>query len=209
MSTSRGANGRKDQLIDNSFPDFSQKITDNVRFLGAKIRAARHAKGLSIKQLSGGTGISSAMISLVERGLSAPSFGTIVAISIELETSLSDLFSGDPGRVSSHYETAESKRVVEVGPGIRRIVVLENFAQGFTISQDEWFPDSKTEPLLARHQGFEVGYVLEGELSVDIEDESYILKPGDTAAFPSVKLHRAHNTSAGVTRALWFNFYNR
>jgi quercetin dioxygenase-like cupin family protein len=47
------------------------------------------------------------------------------------------------------------------------------------------------------HPGEEIGYVLEGTVSVDIEGVSTTLKAGDAFAIPAGKVHDATNMGAG------------
>lgn len=61
----------------------------------ARIRELRLRKGLTLHQLAGLTGMSVAMISQVERGITDPSLETLRRISEALEVPLFDLFRED------------------------------------------------------------------------------------------------------------------
>ena len=54
------------------------------------------------------------------------------------------------------------------------------------------------------HNGREYGLVLEGELTVQIGFESYILQAGDSVAFDSTIPHRFWNSGDTPVRAIWF-----
>jgi uncharacterized cupin superfamily protein len=56
-----------------------------------------------------------------------------------------------------------------------------------------------------RHEGDEVGYVLEGRLELSIDDKLHALGPGDSFAFPSNLAHTYRNPGTEVTRVIWVN----
>ena len=47
------------------------------------------------------------------------------------------------------------------------------------------------------HPGEEIGYVLEGTVSIEIEGQSKTLKAGEAFAIPSGKVHNATNAGTG------------
>jgi len=59
--------------------------------LGQAIRAAREARGLSLRELARRVNVSASFVSQVERGQANPSVGTLYAVVAELGTSLDDL----------------------------------------------------------------------------------------------------------------------
>ncbi len=56
---------------------------------------------------------------------------------------------------------------------------------------------------MSHHVGREFGLVLEGELTVELGFEQYVLHPGDSIAFDSTMPHRLTNTGQKPTRAVW------
>src|SRR5918992_904002 len=60
--------------------------------IGTRIRTLRSERNLTLQSLAESTGLSSSMLSLVERGKTSPSIGTLVAISSALGVHMSDLF---------------------------------------------------------------------------------------------------------------------
>jgi len=55
------------------------------------------------------------------------------------------------------------------------------------------------------HAGEELGYVIEGELELTLDDTLYLLQPGDSFYFPSTVPHSYRNPGKLVTRVLWIN----
>ena len=60
--------------------------------IGARLRAARHARGLSVRGLARDIGVSASLISQIETDKISPSVSTLYAITTELGISIEDLF---------------------------------------------------------------------------------------------------------------------
>ena len=66
--------------------------------IGARIRALRHARRLTLVQLAAGSGLSHPFLSQLERGLARPSIGSLDRIARALGSSQVELLAGDdPG----------------------------------------------------------------------------------------------------------------
>jgi XRE family aerobic/anaerobic benzoate catabolism transcriptional regulator len=59
--------------------------------LGAAIRGLRDARGETQQDIAQGASITVAHLSKIERGLTNPTWGTVVAIAAALETTVADL----------------------------------------------------------------------------------------------------------------------
>ena len=68
-------------------PDYPQ--------MGERLRAARTARGLSLRELAGRLAVSPSLISQIETGRSNPSVSTLYAIADELDVSLDELLFND------------------------------------------------------------------------------------------------------------------
>ncbi len=53
--------------------------------------------------------------------------------------------------------------------------------------------------------GFEYGLMLEGELTVDVDGVTHVLREGDLIGYPSTELHRLRNEGKDVAKAVRFN----
>ena len=63
--------------------------------IGARLRAARHRRGVSVRGLAREIGVSASLISQIETDKSSPSVSTLYAISTALDLSLEELFSDE------------------------------------------------------------------------------------------------------------------
>jgi mannose-6-phosphate isomerase-like protein (cupin superfamily) len=65
------------------------------------------------------------------------------------------------------------------------------------ISQVE--PGNRSHPP-HRHEGFEAFYILEGQGTVEIEDDEFIINANETAVFDPRKMHGLRNDGDGVLK---------
>ena len=66
--------------------------------LGPAVRAAREARGLSLRELARRLDVSPSFVSQVEHGKANPSVGTLYALVTVLGTTLDDLIGDEPSR---------------------------------------------------------------------------------------------------------------
>jgi transcriptional regulator with XRE-family HTH domain len=185
--------------------------------LGAGLRAAREARGWSLRAVASAAGISASLLSQVENGKTQPSVSTLYALVTHLGASIDDLLG------TSVAGTGASPRVPEASssPAIQRAadnptmemengVTWERLAVGGYDIVDPlvttYAPGGSSSPegKLMRHPGIEYGYVVSGELTVKLDFDTFVLHAGDSLCFDSVRPHLYINHTQETTRGLWF-----
>lgn len=173
-----------------------------IAAIGHRIRELRKSRGLTLQALADASGISSSMLSLVERGLAAPSIGTLILVKEALGIQISDLF--EAVRDEEEVVVRSKDAVVSVTPDqvVQRIlrrdqnsgvwIVISEYAPGRTAK-----PNGETAPAMVH------GLMLEGSLTVDIDDRSYALGTGDLITYRSEQLKRMRNETPEPARTLW------
>lgn len=177
--------------------------------IGAKLRQARRAKRLRLQDVAERVGCSEGMISKIERDRVTPSLRMLHRLTEVLETSLKELFA-DPEegdlriyrkgeRPTIHLGSAEAGMDVALERMVPHVEDAEIDGNVHVIG-----PGASNGGVI-KHSGQEVGYVLEGELELTVDDRVHHLTAGDSFFFRSTLPHGYRNTSAGVTRVLWVN----
>lgn len=182
--------------------------------LGARLRAAREAKAVSLRSVASALGVSASLLSQVETGKVQPSVATLYALVSHLELSLDELL-GTAGATAPPVIPASGSPVVqrqadnpvlEMGNG----VTWERIATGGIDAVDPLlttYPPGASSSMHGErmtHSGVEYGYILEGELTLQLEEETYRLGPGDSLCFDSTRPHLYLNESGSTVRGLWF-----
>lgn len=181
--------------------------------LGKRIRAARLAKGLSLRATAAEASVSPSLLSQVETGKVQPSVSTLYAIVTHLGLSVDELLDNKPAAdLQQRPRTGNPVQHPEDAP----IILMENGVtwQGLAIMGTDDNVDAVLatyEPGAAssidgshmRHQGVEYGYILEGELTLKIDFETYLLRPGDSFCFDSRRPHFYINGTDTVAKGIW------
>jgi transcriptional regulator with XRE-family HTH domain len=191
--------------------------------LGERLREARTKRGLSLRSVAQSLGVSASLISQVEIGRTQPSVATLYAMASHLGVSLDELLgivppdepqpttSGHRGPALPDVQRAADNPVIEMENGVR----WERLAAGAGGPADALLvtyqpgASSSIEGKLMRHAGFEYAYLLEGELTLHLDFETHVLRPGDSLQFDSTRPHLFSNLGAEVAKGVWFVFGRR
>lgn len=209
--------------------------------LGAKISLLRKSHNLKITDLAEMTGLTSSMISQLERALVSPSISTLKKICEAMNIPISYLFEearpAENGELSSgkkHSLTQEPPFIprIDIGAyskilppvnlmgaspvvhkntrkflspvnGIRYYLLTPNLFGPIEFIYNEYDPGASTGTLT--HPGSECGLILSGELTVEINESTYILKEGDSITFNSFDPHIMRNDSDKICTGIWAN----
>lgn len=177
------------------------------RAVGQRLRDVRQARGLSLKAVSGATGLSIGYLSQVERGLSSPSLRALTRVADLLGVGLGALFGGPEDSPADGIVTRAGARAALTlwRAGITKQLLTQGDGS-LSLFQMQLAPLAGTgdEPLV--HDGEEAGLVMEGALVLTVEGLTAELGPGDSFRFASRRPHRYRNPSPDrPTLVLWVN----
>ncbi|MFE3836529.1 helix-turn-helix domain-containing protein [Pseudogemmobacter sonorensis] len=187
----------------------SDATEKTLAIIGQRIRDLRKGKSMTLQALAEATGLSSSMLSLVERGLASPSIGSLVVISEALGKSMSALIVDGSATPDSLVVRASEAQVLETNPGVVRRVMKEDGTNGTTVAVNEYAPHTGSSERPLSHYGFEYGLLLEGSLIVEVDGINHVLQVGDLISYSSQRPHRIWNPGPGVARTVWFNTHSR
>lgn len=193
-------------------PEASLDALDGI---GPRLREERVRAGLSQRELARRLGLSASLISQLESGVSKPSVGTLYAIVTELNVSLDRIIRGDdypepnePLLTQPDVPVARTgdRQVIDLASGVRWEELTAGSEDGvdFLLATYDVGGSSTPDLSLMRHDGREYGYIISGNLSVQISFQEYHLGPGDSIAFDSTAPHRLFNTGDVPVQAIWF-----
>ncbi len=175
--------------------------SNGTKALGSRLRQLRLKRGASLAEVASAAGISVGFLSALERSQMSASIGTLQRLAQFHRTNILDFFGADGA--SGPLVRPDSRKILEAGPGIR----MELLALGNTVMEPHLFriaPQAGSEESYA-HEGEEFLHVLRGELQISLEEEHYLLKPGDSFYFESATPHRWTNPGRTETWVLWVN----
>lgn len=171
--------------------------------VGERVRNYRKVRGLTLHDVATLTGLSASMISTVERGQTGVSIGSLHAISQALDVSITALFQSD-GPGDPVVRKADQRRDTTTG-GAGRTLVLADPDLRVEMYVYDFAPDTASAETPTTHNGVEIGFTLEGEITVETDGQKHVLTPGDAIRYPTRTAHRMSNTGATPARGVWIN----
>ena len=176
------------------------------KIVGKKLKTIRLKQGLTIQELAVRSGVSSNMISRVERGLTIPSVQILMKLAGVFEKSINYFVE----------EVSTTHEVVFSSPGQRDTTVYDDELNMHTESFTSGLRDPQFMAFLCTvprggssgrqqmyHPGDELIVLLEGQLQVTIVMDTYLLEPGDSLSFKSHLPHRWDNVGECDAKVIW------
>jgi len=166
------------------------------KVIGSKVKELRTQKKMTLKELSEKTNLSTGFLSQLERGL------TSIAEALEVELSY---FFSSAKRKERVIQRSYEREVYNIDNCLYVNYVLSNSINDKTMLPRliEILPNSSDEELSSfHHEGEEFIYVLEGILTLFINNERQNLYPGDCAHIDSKVCHNFTNYTNKITKIL-------
>jgi transcriptional regulator with XRE-family HTH domain len=164
--------------------------------VGTRVKALREAMNLSLRDLAERSGVSAPMLSQVERGETSPTLAIATRIASGLELSLSQLLrlderahvavtrSGDRRVRERHGHRTEE--LTPPLPGQRADISVHTLEPGAATGRAD-------DPPLHEPGARETAVVLDGAVSLMIDDERHDLADGDSVTFDADLPHHFAN----------------
>lgn len=195
--------------------------------LGDRLRAARRRKGLSLRELASRVGVSASLLSQVENGKSQTSVMILHSLVTALDITLDQLFDPQPDngagqdtgasqepdrhRMKGPVYRVDDRPTIEMASGVtwERLSPMIGDLVDFKLVTYESGSTSSSDGRLTRHNGTELAYIVEGELTLLLGYDEYLLKAGDSLSFDSTTPHLYTNRSSSRVQGVWFEFGRR
>lgn len=195
--------------------------------VGDRIRVAREAARMSVRELARRIDVSSSHVSQVERGLASFSVRALYNVVSVLGISMDSLFDDvvpDPGAQAAGPPgvppatltgplddagvvlRAEVRPSIPLNGGTRWERLTPKPEVGVEFIEVVYPPSGGADPPedFIRHSSREYGLVTQGALTVQVGFDQTVLRVGDSIAFDSHVPHRFWNATPHEVRAIWF-----
>ena len=179
--------------------------------VGQRLRELRRSRKLSLEVIATRTDLSIGFLSQIERGLSSPSLRVLATIADVLGVGIAGLFGAtETAAAGSDAIVTREQQRAELNlwrTGISKQLLSPSGSEGrlnlFLVHME---PNGSTGDELYTHDGEEAGLVLEGEMILTVDAESWTLRTGDSFRFASRRPHRFSNPSDKAKAVvLWVN----
>ena len=187
----------------------AETMASTLTAIGHRIRKARTERGMTLQAIADVSGLSPSMLSLVERGRASPSIGSLIVFANALGIAMSDLVATPEAREDRLVVRADEAPIVATARHVVRRLLREDRERGISVALNEYEPHTGSTERPITHEGFEYGYILEGQLTVEVDGNSHQLAAGDLIAYDSRRQHKIWNHGTQKVRTLWFNMDRR
>ncbi len=171
--------------------------------IGQRVQQFRKNKSMSLKDLAERTGLSQSMLSQLERGLANPSINTLKQVAEALDVALFEFFSEDASADDFIIRPQQRKRLVlPESMDVRYEFLTPDLGGSIEYCLMTLQPGALSGPY-QNHKGEEVGYILQGSMTLELENESRVLFQGDSLRLPPLTRHRWRNHSGQDAQLLF------
>ena len=197
-----GVRSRKKNTASGKNGPFITALGEENISVGQRLREIRTLRRLSIRALAELSGLNINTLSLIENERTSPSVSTLQQLAQSLQVPITELFETDHGtkklvfqkQGNRPYVAFEHSTMEDLAAGMPRfgaepiIVTLEGNA------------DSGKKPIV--HTGREFVYCIEGHITYTVDNEKYLLGPGDSLVFEAYLSHHWNNADSTPSRIL-------
>jgi len=172
--------------------------------IGEKIKFLRQLNNLTQEELADRCELSKGFISLLERDMTSPSIATLKDILEALGTDLASFFNDvQEEKVVFGVEDYAVKTDSELGNEICWLIpnAQKNEMEPIILTLE---PNGRTYPDNP-HEGEEIGYVLEGQITITIGSYKHVAKKGESFLIKTEKPHWLSNKGKRQAKVLWIS----
>lgn len=170
--------------------------------IGARIRAARLAGGLTLEKVAAAAGLTKGFISRLERDEVSPSVASLVAVCAAIGLRVGELF--EPPQTAV-VRAGEAPKINFGGRRVKEYLLTPGTQQHLEVIHSRIDPGGTggTQPYTLDCDA-EFVYVIAGELEVQLTDHVIRLAAGDCLTFPGREPHTWRNASKSAPcEVLW------
>jgi len=181
---------------------FESRSDDPITLVGRKLRELRSRKSLSLRALAERSRLNVNTLSLIENGKTSPSVSTLQQLARALEIPITAFFESEPSEKRIVFTPADDRPQAIFGRTQMQNLgkdLAGNVVQPFAVTLQ---PGAGSGEQMIVHTGHEFVYCLSGAVHYCIQEEEFLLGPGDSLLFEAHLPHCWENRGDGVAQIL-------
>jgi transcriptional regulator with XRE-family HTH domain len=175
--------------------------------IASNLKRLRTERKLSLSKLAELSGVSKVMIGQIERGESNPTINTIWKIANGLKVSYTTLIDEPTSNLLLVKKEDTTNQSSEDGKYRIYCSFTSHNQRNFELFTVELDADSSYNSNAHGEKIQEYILIFEGELTLKIEGQEYLLKSGDSIMFDASKPHIYQNSSGEMAKMAIINYY--
>jgi transcriptional regulator with XRE-family HTH domain len=170
--------------------------------IGERIKTLRTGQGMTLAKLGEKANLSTSYLSQVERDKTSPSLTTLETIAKSLNIGLRSLFETDDEAAFVLRGSKGTHTPTHRDPIMRQPLMPQMGNPEIEVYRITFHPRSAPEQI-NQFAGEEIIYVLNGELTISIGDEQFVLTAGDSIHYDALLIHNWKNESNDFCTIIW------
>ena len=174
--------------------------------VGERVRLLREERELSMRALATKAQISANALSNIERGQTSPAVSTMYKLADALKVPITALFQDEPSGQEIVFRKAAERTRLPFTRGLWEDLGGEVFVgrvEPFMLTLESGASSGR---FTMEHTGHEFVLCLRGQLEYQVQNQSFLLEPGDSLLFAAHLKHRWRNPGNTVTNAVFVLF---
>lgn len=184
----------------------SEEVRDmkNTR-IGEKIAEYRRKNGLTLRDFAKQTNLSTALLSQLERNIGNPTLSILSTLAEAMGISVSELVEQKVENAEMILRKEQRKTIVMYqGQTMYDVLACDTCHANLelllmTLEGKSWTSNGYTQ----HTQEEEVAYVLQGEVTIDLEGETFVLREEDTIRILPGRKHKLYNHTDTEVKVLF------
>ena len=180
--------------------DHNESVDETTVNVAQQIRKLRERRNLSQRALAEASGLSRNTLSLLERGQTSPTVSTLKRIAKALGVDLHAFFDSFE-QVNIVHVKSEKRSHLQLSHGSMSdlgVGMLDQLVTPLVLQLD---PGARSGPPLS-HDGQDFIYCLSGEVLYTVNDQAFVLEPGDSLFFDGHLPHSFQSIGSESTKVL-------
>lgn len=173
--------------------------------IGATFRRLRNGRGMSLREVAERSGVSVGMISEIERDLANPSMRVLTALRRALNVPMQTMFSDDLADLTDDppfLRRASKRPHIDLG-ALQKELLTSGGNHNLQMMILTIAPGGSSGATTLSYPAEKGGFVMEGELTLCVDNREAQLAEGDSFVFDSAQPHGFRNDSDQPARILW------
>jgi transcriptional regulator with XRE-family HTH domain len=170
--------------------------------VGQRLRVLREERSISMRALARRSGLSANALSMIERGLTSPSVSTLSKLANALEVPITAFFRQEPVKEPVVFRKASERSRVPFLRGVIEGLGGEAFVgrvEAFLLTLES---GGSSGPHGMIHSGHEMVFCLRGNMEYEVNEQRFLMEPGDSLIFAAQLVHRWRNPGTNVANAI-------
>ena len=171
--------------------------------IGLQLRNLRKSLGMSIASLAAKSGVSTGLISQLERDMVVPSVANLYRIAQAMGTNINYFFEEPEEKNIRLIRRGDHRTISTHGTNSFELLIPDNLEHTIDVVRITLKGGQSQDYDCISHEGEECGYVISGVLTLLCNGKEYTLYPGDSIFFDSTMPHNYYNRTDEDCVSIW------